>query len=193
MWRCAGFGLAALAAPVALAVQMTPMSLEELVIRADVVLHGKVLSKTCQRDSAGRIYTEVDVEVAEAWKGPVAGKRFKIVLAGGTLGDRHVGVSGQADYQPGEEVVVFLRLNPRGEGVTLGLAQGKFQVRQDSVTGRKYAYSPFFGQANRAANRVATHGLEANGLISLVDLKRRVQGAGTAAPPYRGSEKGEKQ
>jgi hypothetical protein len=171
-------GLAALAAAVTLAVQMAPMSLDELTARADVVLHGKVLSKTCQRDPAGRIYTEVDLEVAEAWKGAVAGKRFKLVLAGGTLGDRHVGVSGQADYQPGEEIVAFLRLNPRGEGVTLGLAQGKFQVRQDSVTGRKYAYSPFFGQANRAASRVATHGLEANGFIFLADLKRRVQGGG---------------
>jgi hypothetical protein len=171
-------GVSVLAAALTLAVQMAPMSLDELVARADVVLHGKVLSKTCQRDPAGRIYTEVDLEVAEAWKGAVAGKRFKVVLAGGTLGDRHVGVSGQADYQPGEEVVAFLRLNPRGEGVTLGLAQGKFEVRQDSVTGRKYAYSAFVGRANRAASRVATQGLEANGLILLADLKRRVQGGG---------------
>ena len=49
-----------------------------------------------------------------------ANKLFTIVHGGGILGDRRVIVSDQVTFQPGEEVVAFLVLNQRGEGVTLG-------------------------------------------------------------------------
>ena len=55
---------------------------------------------------AGRICSRVELEVREAWKVAAASGRFTITLGGGTLGDRRVVVPGQADYTPGEEVVV---------------------------------------------------------------------------------------
>jgi hypothetical protein len=40
-------------------------------------------------------------------------------------------IPGAPTFAPGEEVVVFLTLNPRGEWLTLDLAQGKFSVERN--------------------------------------------------------------
>ncbi|MDB6029755.1 MAG: hypothetical protein JWM16_93, partial [Verrucomicrobiales bacterium] len=114
-----------------MAVLMRPMSLEELTTNAQMVVHGKVLSKTVQRDNDGQIITRVELEVIETVKGSVKEPRVFIVQSGGVLGDEVTTVSGQEHYSVGEEVVAFLVLNRRGEGVTLGLAQGKFDVEED--------------------------------------------------------------
>src|SRR4051812_30704101 len=99
------------------AVSMRFLPIEELSQRADVVVNGTVVSKTCQRDEAGRIYTKVDLAIAETWKGQPRTNHFTAVYGGGTVGNEHVEVSGQAEYEIGEEVVGFFVLNQRGEGV----------------------------------------------------------------------------
>src|SRR2546425_6240991 len=131
--------------PRSLAVLMEPLSVEELTKQSSLILHGTVLSKTCQRDPQGRIYTKVELDVAEVWQGSLSTKRFTIVHGGGILGDKQVVVSGQVEYGIGEEVVAFLVLNQRGEGVTLGLKQGKFRVWKDVKTGDVLAQNPFHG------------------------------------------------
>ena len=93
------------------ATQFTPARLDDLAAKAQLVLQGTVLSKSCQQDDAGRIYTKVELQVAEVWKGTLATNRCTVVHGGGILGDRKAVVSGQADYQIGEEVVVFLVLS----------------------------------------------------------------------------------
>ncbi len=159
--------------------QFVPLSIAQLTARADVVVHGTVRSKTCQRDPAGRICTKVELELRGVWKGPVAEpkQRFLIVLAGGVLGEEKVTVSGQADYAIGEEVVAFLRLNERGEGVTLGLAQGKFAVWRDPATGEKQARSLFHGGAAPGAGRVRAAATGSGADLTLSELKRRVEEA----------------
>jgi len=160
-----------------LGVSMVPLSVNELTDRADVIVHGKVQSKTCLLDSAGRIYTSVQLEVLDVWKGSVSGQPFTISLAGGTLGDKRVVVSGQADYLPGEEVVAFLRLNQRAEGVTIGLSQGKFEVRVDARTGEKLVRNIFLGHEPATTAKTTPENASAppNRLV-LEDLKRAVQG-----------------
>ncbi len=155
---------------------MIPLSPAELAARAEVVIHGKVLSKTCQRRGNQRLCTVVELGVDEVWKGVVQGNRFQLVQAGGVLGDLRVGMTGQPDYRPGEEVVVFARLNDRGEGVTIGLAQGKFEVWQAAAGGPKYARNPFYGQPGGAG--VATPAARADGAggLSLATLKHWVRG-----------------
>jgi hypothetical protein len=113
------------------ATQFKPLTIEDLQKRADRIVHGTVLSKTVQRDSAGRIYTRVELEVIELWRGNGAQNRFTIVHAGGVLGEKGVTVSGQEQFDVGEELVVFASLNSRGEGVTVGMAQGKFTVTRN--------------------------------------------------------------
>jgi len=149
-----------------------PLPVSALSSKADLVLEGQVVSSTVQRDPQGRIYTKIDLQVAEIWKGTLATNHFTIVHGGGILGDERTTVSGQVEYEIGEEVVAFLVLNPRGEGVTIGLSQGKFHVWQDAATGEKLVNNPFRGQPERSAsNRNQAKKL------TLATLKQSVTGA----------------
>src|SRR5436309_11391207 len=92
------------------AVQMQPLSIEQLTQKATLVVSGRVLSKSCLRDLAGRIYTRVELQIVEIWKGSLSTNLFPVVQGGGILGDEKATVSGQVEYSVGEEVVVFLVL-----------------------------------------------------------------------------------
>ena len=157
--------------------QFIPLSVDQLTTRSAIVLQGSVLSKTCLRDESGRIYTRIEVSVSDVWKGNVASNRFTIVQGGGTLGEERVTVSGQAEFQPGEEIVAFLVLNQRGEGVTLGLRQGKFDVQNDKITGEKYAHNLFHGRPAIERPQRTPPAPAAAGRLGLSELKRRVQEA----------------
>jgi hypothetical protein len=164
---------------VAQGTQFAVLPIEKLAERAQLILQGKVLSKTTLRDEKGRIYTKIELQVDEVWKGGLATNRFTIVQGGGTLGERRVEVSGQVEYAIGEEVVAFLVLNARGEGVTLGLAQGKFEIWRESATGQRYVRNVFHGRDNPpAANRGQRQAAgAASPALTVGDLKQRVQDA----------------
>ena len=177
-WTCLSLALlwlAAAATGLASDPQMVPLSLGELTAQADWVVHGQVQSKSCRRDAAGRIVTRVEVDVIDVWKGHPSGARIEVALAGGTLGEKQVIVVGQPDYTPGEEVVLFLKLNPRGQGVTIGLAQGKFSVWRDRQTGTKYACSLFHGRAAVSADSAGAK--ERDRRLPLGELKQEVKRA----------------
>lgn len=125
------------------ATQMKPLSIDDLAKRADRIVHGTVLSNTVRRDSAGRIYTTVELEVREHWRGNHAPGRFTLVHAGGVLGDQGLSISGQEQFAIGEEVIVFAALNQRGDAVAVGMAQGKFNVIRDQQSGRVHVSNPF--------------------------------------------------
>jgi hypothetical protein len=165
------------------AVLFQPLPISALASEAEIVIEGKVLSKTSLRDESGRIYTRIELEVAEVWKGSISGSPFHIVQGGGIVGEERSSVSGQVEYKIGENVVAFLARNARGEGVTLGLAQGRFHVWKDANTGAKFAVSPFHGLTETVAQRTGllNHGggSGANvGLLRVSDLKRIVREAG---------------
>ena len=132
-----------------------------------MVIHGVVSSKAVQRDGNGRIYTKVDLLVTESWKGKINGQHFVLVHAGGVLGEESSVSLGQPEYAVGEEVVAFAVLNHRGEGVTIGLSQGKFQVKQGWVTQETKVHDPIPG-VSRAQE-------DGKGSLSLLELKQRVQ------------------
>ncbi len=159
------------------ATQMIPLSVAELAKKARLVLQGTVLSKMVQRDPEGRIYTKIELQVKETWKGaaPTA-QRFWIVQAGGILGEVAEGIDGQEEFAIGEEVVLFLVLNAKGEGVVLGLSQGKFQVWQDAVSGQNYAQNLFHGTGSGKDSK-ANSAQNDKKLLTLSELKRQVQGA----------------
>ena len=148
------------------AAQTNVLSIEKLAQTADVIVHGQVVSTTCQRDGSGRIVTRVELRPKEHWKG--TSSNISIVHAGGVLGDEAVLADCQERYVAGEEVVAFLRVNGRGEGVTVGMCQGKFTVWKDGS--ETLAYSPFHG-AGPAQREEATRSS-----LALETLKRAVQG-----------------
>ncbi|HVY71570.1 MAG TPA: hypothetical protein VHH73_16675 [Verrucomicrobiae bacterium] len=156
--------------------QAPPVSVGQLSSAAEIVVHGKVLSKSCQKDATGRIFTKIELKVDEVWKGSITNDPFTIVHGGGVLGEQRVVVSGQVEYRVGEEVVAFVVLNERGEGVTVSLAQGKFTVFAGEA-GQKIA-SPSFLRAPPPPRGHATSPARSDhGSLRLEDLKRQVQGA----------------
>jgi hypothetical protein len=157
--------------------QMVPSSIAQLAAKAQLTLQGKVLSTTVKRDAQGRIYTAVQLRVDEVWKGSLPTNQFTIVHGGGVLDGRVAVVSGEAAYQVGEDVVAFLVLNQRGEGVSIGLSQGKFHVWVDSATGEKLAHNRFHGLSPDAPNSPASGATAATILnrLTVADLKRHSQ------------------
>jgi hypothetical protein len=153
--------------------QMIPLPIAELTSEADVALQGKVVSTTVRRDPEGRIYTSVDLLVEDVWKGHVATNHFTLVRGGGVLGLEVSEVPGEADYEVGEELVSFMVLNQRGEGVSIGLSQGKFFITRDAASGEKLVHNRFHGlhpsepnlpvgssAAPRIQNRLTLEGLK---------------------------------
>jgi hypothetical protein len=180
-WVCCLFSIILFLPLLLGAVSFEPQPIESLAKQADVVLQGTVLSKTCQRDAAGRIYTRIELRVSDVWKGAVPGTPFVIVHGGGIVGEHESVTTGQVQFDLGEEVVVFLAYNQRGEGVTVGLMQGKFRVWQDTVTRAKFAVSPFHGVSEKAASQIGLRSLASppgsSTPLKVSDLKARVQEA----------------
>ena len=159
------------------ALVMIPLEIEELSKKAELVVQGVVISQASRKDESGRIYTEVELDVAEVWKGNVTTKRLKVVLGGGVVDGRRAVVSGQVDYSKGEEVVGFFRFNDRGEAVTIGLAQGKFQIVTDEQTGEKLASNPFHGETRRSIAKAGISARTNLEPLTLLRLKQLVQGS----------------
>jgi hypothetical protein len=175
--RAAALLLGLAVPPAMVAAILQPLSLATLTTNADVVVHARVIGKTVQRDPAGRIYTRVQLDITEVWKGAVP-PGFTLVHSGGRLGDVEARASVQVNYEIGEEVVAMVRRNERGEGVTLGLGQGKFCVETEPATGEKLVHNPFHGQAvGKAPTAAANAGVQPR--LTLTELKRQVQAGGT--------------
>jgi len=160
------------------AASQVPLSIETLAAKADAVVHGKVVRMTCQRDDAGRIFTKVHLQIIEQVKGRSRGGTLVIVQGGGVLGRRIARSPLQPKYRVGAEVVVFVMFNSRGEAVTLGLNQGKFDVANQPKSGLATVRNPFHGLAKRDDPRaVVKRALGQAKPLTLAGLKRRVRRA----------------
>jgi hypothetical protein len=157
-----------------LAAPVRPLGIEQLSRAADFVLHGTVLSRSYQRDEAGRIYTRIEFKVEEVWKGRHGQDRFVIVHSGGVSGRERLTVLNQVQFEVGEEAVVFLVRNARDEGVCVGMAQGKFRIWRDASTGEKLAI-PGFAEVAVGGELTATRPPVGKPL-TLAQLKQRVCG-----------------
>jgi hypothetical protein len=88
-----------------------------------------------------RILTEVDVSIAQQWKGQ-APATVRVVQWGGTVGDVKMTVAGAPQWRAGEELVLFLeRAGELGYRVA-GFSQGRFVVEHDEITGETYLRRP---------------------------------------------------
>jgi hypothetical protein len=134
---------------------------------SDAVVRGTVISAAGRETAGGRIVTDVDVEVASAWKG--APERIvRIVVPGGSLGSIALRVEGAPTFAAGEEVVVFLAREGRAWRVS-GYGQGKYRVVGDEVR-------PGLGGA-RVLPRASGKGERLVGRMTVAELERRVRAA----------------
>jgi hypothetical protein len=118
------------ALPVAMATVMRAMDLSELTASADQIVVGDVVSTESSWDTGHRnIYSTIDINVQESWKGATPGDgRIRIRQLGGTVGDIEMTVYGMAQFTPGERALLFLR-----QARVVGMGQGKRLVHWDSA------------------------------------------------------------
>ncbi len=108
---------------------LKPLSLAQLVSRADAVVRGRVVrSQSWQDEDGGRIFTRHFVEVSATYRGQPR-ELVEVVTLGGEVDSIGIGqlVPGEAKLVQGEEVVLCLR-KTGGEYRPLGMAMGKFAV-----------------------------------------------------------------
>ncbi len=153
---------------------LIPIPIDRLTTESDLVVHADVIGKSVQKDEQGRIYTKIDLEVHEYWKGQPRTKALTVVHSGGILGNQWSTANGEVSYKLGEEVVVFLILNSRGEGVTKGMLQGKFLIQHDATGKKKYARSLFHGGEPPSPNGPKGYRFPTQLPLTLDRLKRQV-------------------
>lgn len=160
------------------AASQVSLSIDSLAAKADAVVHGKVVRMTCQRDDGGRIFTKVHLRIIDQVKGRQRDATLVVVQGGGVLGRRIARSPIQPKYRVGAEVVVFVVFNSRGEAVTLGLNQGKFDVVRQPEIGLATVRNPFHGLAKRDDPRaVVKRALGQAKPLTLAELMRRVRRA----------------
>jgi hypothetical protein len=117
----------------ALAAVAPEVSVEALAREADAVVRGTVASATSGWTPDGRhIRTLVSLRRVSTWRGTPPSE-LVVEVPGGTVGDVAQVVSGAPGFDPGEEVVIFLRAAGTGRWRVLGLALGKFRVEAGSA------------------------------------------------------------
>ena len=111
------------------ATTLVPLDLKALATRADRVVLGTV-EKVESRwtDDHDAIYTDVSIRVARVYKGALKpGDLLMVRREGGSVGGIGMRVYGAANFQAGEEVVVFVE--QRGAAAwAVGMGQGKLRV-----------------------------------------------------------------
>ena len=91
-------------------------------------VHGRVTSVTSAWDAeVNDIYTYVSLDVLRSWGLDGWPARVVVKQLGGVVGDTAFVVGGQARFEPGEEVLVFLDVRPRDNTLSVaGFEQGKW-------------------------------------------------------------------
>jgi hypothetical protein len=109
------------------------LSLNDMVKKAQTIVHGKVRSVRTHWSSNGKlILTTYTVEVEETIKGQ-PGKSIELTTIGGRIGDVSLYVAGMPSFKSGEDAVVFVEKSG-GFSTVVGLSQGKFSVTNGEVS-----------------------------------------------------------
>ena len=119
----------------AYATTIQALSMEQRTQRADRVIIGEVQNIRYEKSSnAQRIYTITTIKVIESLKGDAKKDMLLTVRQiGGQMGEWSQHVPGDARFETQEEVLVFLRHDPRDDlHFLVGMGQGKLTVDTDT-------------------------------------------------------------
>lgn len=104
------------------------LSLEEMIQKSTEIVRGRILSsRTALRGPV--VYTFVQVQVEDRWKGPPAA-RVEVAVPGGDYGHLQQSFSGAPVLEPGGEYLLFLWTGRSGVTQVIGLSQGVFEVKR---------------------------------------------------------------
>ena len=119
--------------PSVFATTVERLSLDDMVHKAHVIVHGRVLSSSTHWSSDHRlILTTTTIQVQETLKGQQA-RMIEVITIGGKVGDLTLVVPGMPSFEAGEDGVFFVE-NVGAFKTILGLGQGKFSVRNGEVS-----------------------------------------------------------
>lgn len=181
-----------LAAPlVASATIVLPRTVEEMATGASTVVRAKVVARQSAWDADHRrIHTYTELAVLETVTGEAPKGALVVRTMGGAVGDIGMRVAGVAKFEVGEEVVVFLRVDPLDAShfQVIGMSQGKYTVDRSGGAPVAVASVEGLAFARRTAEgklSVDGHTSDLAGRVPLVDLVARVRAAkaGRGATP----------
>ena len=134
MWQVVLFAIL-LSLGSAYATTIQALSMKQRTQRADRVIIGEVQHIRYEKAvNAQRIYTVTTIKVIESLKGDAKKDMLLTVRQiGGQMGEWSQYVPGDARFEKQEEVLVFLRHDPRDDlHFLVGMAQGKLTVDTDT-------------------------------------------------------------
>jgi hypothetical protein len=164
---------------------MVEVPLDEMIQRADLVVHGTVIRTDVVVSLDGpspEPQTITTLRVRE-WLGGGTGETVRIRELGGSWQGRTLRYDGTPEYRVGEEVVVFLERRPEAPNDlrTFAMVQGKFVVQHGvpgvpSSVSRDLAGISFYRWAE-GQQRINAPGAEpAMELETFLDFVRRTRG-----------------
>jgi hypothetical protein len=112
------------------AATLEQLSLEEMVLQSSAIVRARAVGSHSIRDGS-LIYTIVELEVLDQWKGERVARR-EVALPGGQVGAFNQHFGGVPVLAPDQEFVAFLWTGPSGRTQLLGLSQGFFEVARDA-------------------------------------------------------------
>jgi hypothetical protein len=134
LWILFFMGLA-LAAAVARATTLAPLSFDDLAQKSVAIARPRCLSAESYWDR-GEIWTETRFELVERHKGGLE-NTVTVRMLGGHVGNLHSRVDGVPAFATGEEVYLFLWAKPGESYRVLGWAQVAFRVARNPVNGEE--------------------------------------------------------
>ena len=121
---------------------LLPIEFRELVASAPVIVHGEVVDVHAEWvDGRRAVETFVTVEAADYMKGNL-GERVTFKVPGGQLGRYRTVFVGAPTFQPGDELVLFLKASGPSFPYIIGLSQGVFRIVTDEQNGRRLVTPP---------------------------------------------------
>jgi hypothetical protein len=121
---------------------IVPIEFRELVATAPVIVHGQVVDvRGGWVDGRRSVETFVTIAVADYLKGNL-GESVTVRVPGGQIGRYRTVFVGAPAFEPGDEVVLFLKRAGQSYLYIIGLSQGAFRVVADAQTGRRMVTTP---------------------------------------------------
>jgi hypothetical protein len=123
-----------------------PITLQEKVAKADLIVVGKVTDVQCRWDEPKTlVHTYVSVSIEEIVKGQSLDDKITITLPGGRVGDIAAIMPGMPSFQKGERVLLFLIRDRYSDNLYLVHgAHGKDSIMPDSRMGSTGKILPEF-------------------------------------------------
>ena len=154
---------------IARATTMLPMYLDDLTAVSQTVVYGKVMASRTEWDDAHHlIYTVYTVTPNEYLKGQL-GSSFELRQLGGEKDGVGLYVAGEPKFEIGEEDVLFVWTDPKGNNQVSAMEQGVVPVTIDS-SGTKIAARPIaLGSARALTSPAASLPGTSRSLPELLD------------------------